>query len=146
MTTETVGASFIACGRPRSRAGVAEDTGDGLAYAIDVGRAHRGVQGKRHGLAGDALGVGVLAGTPAEPPAERRQVQRLVRYTGADSARLEGVPHLPAVEAQPLEGEQHAPHVPRLAVAGDGARRQQAGRVRGEALEVPLRKRAPRRE
>ena len=80
----------------------------------------------------------------AEAPAERGQVQRLVRDAGADAARRQRVAERRAGELDAVERQQHAEHVPGLAVVAASGRggSTQAGSVR-QAREVALDERAP---
>ena len=68
-----------------------EDVRAGGADAVDVGVGHGGVQRQRHGRIRDAFGVRQVAAMIAEPPAQRGQVQRLVRHAGCDALRRQRV-------------------------------------------------------
>ena len=103
----------------------------------------RRMQRQRHGLARDALGhreIPFACSRSSRPSV--RQVQRFIRYTGADAARLHRVAKRLARERHAVERQQHAPHVPRLAVVAGRARRQHAGGIGGEALEIAVDERA----
>ena len=73
-------------------------------------------------------------------------MERFVRHAGADAARVERIAKRLARDRHPRQGQQHREHVPRLPVAGARPRRQHAGGIGRETLEVALGERAPRRE
>ena len=110
----------------------------GGADAIDVVGRQRRVQWQRHGLPRDALRHREIAFAVAEAAAERGEVQRFVRYAAADAARFERVAERLARQRQAVERQQHAPHVPRLAVVAVRPRRQHACGIGGEAVEVAV--------
>src|SRR6185503_10774571 len=106
MTTERSGALAMSGGL------AAEHAREALADALDVRIAHLRVEGKRHGLARDALGDRELPLVEALLPEKRRQVDRLVRDADADPVLRHRVDERLARPAQGGERQEHREHVP----------------------------------
>src|SRR5207302_10463648 len=76
------------------------------ADTVHVGARHCGVQGQRHGLAGDALAVWKLPFVAAECSSQRAQMKRFIRHAGADTPCFESVAELFAVDRQAIERQE----------------------------------------
>ena len=115
-----------------------QDFGHCCAHSFHIRKGHTRMQRQRHGLGGNALGVGKFALVMAFAAEQRGEVHRFVGNADANLLSMHFSDELLSHDGKIVQWQQYAKHVPAMpgVIAGVGFRRQYQVEDFGERLQL----------